>query len=168
MAWAAPQYKRDEINKAGSLLIADPQVVWVANRDQMLNIINNWRSSHIFPLRSFRRTLYSRARHVDTRAIVAQRLKRLSSIEAKLKRFREMKLTQMQDIGGCRAVVQNMPRLDELVKLYKQSRSKNPNTRHEFVSEKQYVECPKSDGYRSVHLVYRYHTRPRSIPVTTG
>lgn len=158
MGWAAPHYQREAVNEAGRLLIANPQTVWVANRDQMLNIINNWRSSHIFPLRSFRRTLYSRARHVDTRAIVAQRLKRLSSIETKLKRFPEMKLTQMQDIGGCRAVVQNMERLYELVKLYKQSRSKNPNTRHEFVSEKQYVECPKRDGYRSVHLVYRYHS----------
>jgi hypothetical protein len=165
MAWAVPQYDRKQVNHAGNCLIADPNVIWIANRDQMLNIINNWRSSHIFPLRSFRRTLYSRARAVDSRAVVAQRMKRLSSIETKLQRFPEMKLTQMQDIGGCRAIVKNMDSLDQLVKLYKESRSKNPSTRHEFVNEKQYVACPKDDGYRSVHLVYRYHSDSRKHKV---
>jgi len=161
MPWAMPQYDREKVNEAGRLLVADQQKVWIANRDAMLNIINNWRSSHIFPLRSFRRTLYSRARSNDERAIVAQRLKRLSSIEAKLRRFPNMKLSQMQDIGGCRAVVKNMDSLDILVRLYKESQSKNPNTRHEFVNEKQYIACPKNDGYRSVHLVYRYHSESK-------
>jgi hypothetical protein len=166
--WAVPQHDRETVNEAGNLLIADQPVVWITRRDEMLNIINNWRSSHIFPLRSFRRTLYSRARSLDRRAIVAQRLKRLSSIELKLRRFPQMKLSQMQDIGGCRAVVKNMDNLNDLVKSYKQSRSKNPTTRHEFVSEKQYVACPKEDRYRSIHLVYRYHSESRKHCVYNG
>jgi ppGpp synthetase/RelA/SpoT-type nucleotidyltranferase len=105
MAWTVPQYNREDVNKAGECLIADQRVVWIANRDQMLAIINNWRSSHSFPLQSFKMTLLSRAKKIDGKAIVAQRLKRLVSIDAKLRRFADMKLTQMQDIGGCRAVV---------------------------------------------------------------
>jgi hypothetical protein len=168
MPWAVPLYDREEVNEAGNLLIADTEHVFIANPDQLLDIINNWRSSHIFPLRSFRRTLYSRAHSVDSKAIIAQRLKRMSSIEAKLQRFPKMRLAQMQDIGGCRAVVNNMKCLDQLVKSYKQGRSKNPNTRHEFVNEKQYVAHPKDDGYRSVHLVYRYHSDSKKHCVYNG
>jgi Region found in RelA / SpoT proteins len=168
MPWAVPEYDREDVNEAGNLLIADTEVVYIANVNQMLNIINNWRSSHIFPMRSFRRTLYSRANSVDHGPIIAQRLKRLSSIEAKLRRFSKMRLSQMQDIGGCRAVVKDMKALDNLVKLYKEGRSKNPSTRHEFVNEKQYVACPKDDGYRSVHLVYRYHSESKKHCVYNG
>ena len=168
MAWATPQHSRDEINAAGNCLIADDQVIWVARRDEMLAIINNWRSSHNFPLQIFKMTLLSRAKRVDNKAIVAQRIKRLSSIEAKLRRFRDMRLSQMQDLGGCRAVVENIRRVDRLVGLYEKGRSKNPTSRHEFVKEKNYIREPKSDGYRSVHLIYRYRSASRQFAVFTG
>jgi hypothetical protein len=134
----------------------------------MLTVINNWRSSHSFPLRGFGVTLRYRARVADPDAIIAQRLKRLSSIEAKLKRFPEMKLSQMQDIGGCRAIVKNIRSLKQLVSLFKRSRSKNPTSRHQFIKEKNYVEHPKGDGYRSIHFVYRYQSRSRRHSVYNG
>src|SRR5437879_1752255 len=133
MAFAVPQYSRQEVNHAGECLIANPNVAWIANRDQMLAIINNWRSSHAFPLQSFKMTLLSRAKKVDSRPIVAQRLKRLPSIELKLRRFKDMRLAQMQDLGGCRAVVASIRRLEALIKLYEQGHSKNPTKRHEFI-----------------------------------
>src|SRR5580704_5104351 len=105
MAFAIPQYTREEIKHAGDCLIAEEKVIWIANHDHMLAIINNWRSSHAFPLQSFKMTLLVRAKKVDSKAIVAQRLKRLPSIELKLRRFKDMRLSQMQDLGGCRAVV---------------------------------------------------------------
>src|SRR2546428_3738699 len=126
MAFAIPQSSREEINHAGDCLIADEKVIWIANRDHMLAIINNWRSSHAFSLQSFKMTLLVRAKNVDNKAIVAQRLKRLPSIELKLRRFKDMRLSQMQDLGGCRAVVANIRRLRSLMKLYEQGRSKNP------------------------------------------
>jgi RelA/SpoT family protein len=162
MAFAVPKYTREEINKAGDCLIADDKVVWIVNRDQMLAIINNWRSSHAFPLQSFKMALLDRARKIDPKAIIAQRLKRLPSIQLKLQRFKEMRLSQMQDLGGCRAVVRNMRRLESLIKVYEKTRSKNPKSRHEFIHEKDYIAHPKDDGYRGVHLIYRYQsTSPR-------
>jgi len=148
MAFAIPQYTREEINHAGDCLIADEKVILIASHHHMLAIINNWRSSHAFPLQSFKMTLLVRAKNVDKKAIVAQRLKRLPSIELKLRRFKEMRLSQMQDLGGCRAVVANIRRLRSLMKLYEQGRSKNPTKRHEFVHDKDYILCPKDDGYR--------------------
>lgn len=168
MAWTSPQHARNEVNNAGDCLIADDQVEWIAQRDQMLAIINNWRSSHSFPLQSFKMTLLGRAKRVDRKAIVAQRLKRLSSIQAKLRRFPDMRLSQMQDIGGCRAVVANIWRVERLVKLYKRGRSKNPTKRHEFIHEKNYILHPKDDGYRSVHLIYRYRSTSQRHGVYNG
>jgi (p)ppGpp synthase/HD superfamily hydrolase len=156
MSWALPRYSRQEVNAAGNCLIAEDQVIWLQDRDRILETINNWRSSHSFPLQCFKMTLLRRAQSVDGKAIIAQRLKRLPSIEAKLRRFPNMKLGQMQDIGGCRAVVQNIKRLERLVSRYERGRSKNPTKRHEFVKEKNYIKEPKSDGYRSIHFVYRY------------
>src|SRR5439155_14406089 len=58
----------------------------------------------------------------------------------------------MQDICGSRAVVRSARRVQELVRLYKESR----DLRHERVDEDDYIEKPKGSGYRSVHLIYRY------------
>ena len=62
-----------------------------------------------------------------------------------------MNLSQMQDIGGLRAIVSSIPRVRRLEGIYRDS-----NFKHELVSSKDYIGEPKSDGYRSIHLVYRY------------
>jgi hypothetical protein len=67
-----------------------------------------------------------------------------------------MKLTQMQDIGGCRAVVPTWTTVLTLSELYKASRQ-----RHTLVHEDDYINGPKPSGYRGIHLVYRYESRAR-------
>ena len=57
----------------------------------------------------------------------------------------------MQDIGGVRTIVGSIEQVRELQAAYKSSRFK-----HQLVSEKDYIAEPKCDGYRSVHLVFRY------------
>lgn len=57
----------------------------------------------------------------------------------------------MQDIGGCRAIVSNIPKLNVLIDSYKESSRK-----HDLVHEDNYIKNPQSTGYRGVHLVYRY------------
>jgi len=167
MARAIPQ-SREDVNEAGNCLVSEAPMVWLKHRDEMLAVINNWRSSHSFPLQCFKMTLLRRAKRVDSKAIIAQRLKRLSSIDAKLRRFSNMKLSQMQDIGGCRAVVEDMGSLEKLVKLYAKGRSKNPTKRHEFLNAKDYILNPKTDGYRSVHFIYRYRSRSKKHKVYNG
>jgi hypothetical protein len=63
-----------------------------------------------------------------------------------------MQLSKMQDLGGCRAVLKTVKNVNELVRFYEQ----NPCQALEFVKKFDYVACPKDDGYRSVHMVYRY------------
>ena len=81
-------------------------------------VASNWRSSHRCPLQSIKMTLKQRAVAVDPLAVVAQRLKRMESIIDKLRREPRMKLSQMQDLGGCRAIVGSVSDLEALCRLY--------------------------------------------------
>src|SRR5438094_974722 len=116
MAWTKPKYSRSEVNAAGDALIAEPPtdlplekiLERVEETHWALKVINNWRSSHGYPLHCMNMTLRSRAKKIHRGAIVAQRIKRLPSIESKLRRWNDMQLARMHDIGGCRAVVRNV------------------------------------------------------------
>lgn len=124
-----------------------------AELDHALVIINNWRSSHAYPLNTFQATLRYKSDHIYKKSLVAQRIKRLSSINEKLRRFRWLKLSEMQDIGGCRAIVKSIKQVDELIELYKKS-----GLKHTLVHEDDYIRKPKRSGYRGYHLIYRYNS----------
>lgn len=169
MPWEMPRYSLRTVRRAGEILAfeehpdtgqllgekPDPRPVlrWLAAEA----IFNNWRAAHAYPLNTFQVTLRGRAHRVDPDALTAQRLKRAPSMLAKLKRFPGMNLDRMQDIGGCRAIVSELGALEELTYQYQNSRS-----RHELVGQKDYVREPKDDGYRGIHLVYRYAGRGAS------
>lgn len=154
MAWTTPLFDRPAYNKAGHAFLNVG--LSEAALDEALEVVNNWRSAHAYPLQCIKMTLVHRAQKVDSTAIIAQRLKRLASIQAKLSREPTMKLTQMQDIGGCRAIVSSIRNVDRLLKIYEEARAKNPRGRSEQTSMKDYISAPKPDGYRGIHLVYRY------------
>ena len=149
MTWAVPQYSRGAIDRAGRTL-TDP-----SSSEEQLNaalaVVNNWRSSHSFPLNTMQVGLRKKSLQVDPDALVAQRIKRLSSIEAKLRRFDRMNLARMQDLGGCRAVVSSVAKVHEVVRLYEASRVK-----HTLVGKDDYIAAPQTSGYRGVHLIYKY------------
>ena len=105
----------------------------------------------ITPLIHFKRRCEKKLNAIDAKAIVAQRLKRTPAIVNKLQRFTTMKLSQMYDIGGLRAVVGTLKKVRALESNYRNSRFK-----HLLVGEHDYIKNPKSSGYRSVHLIYKY------------
>ncbi len=145
--WEIPVYSKSEINKAGSS-VANPSII-VEERHAALKILNNWRSSHAYPLQVISSNL--RLRNPD--AIVVQRLKRLESIIGKLERFPDMNLYRMQDLGGCRVIVDNINQVYEALNRYKSSR-----IRHILKRENDYIKNPKTSGYRSYHMVYQFQS----------
>lgn len=149
MPFAPPKFQRHEVNRAGKILCQEEPELddWLWAHE----VLANWRACHGYSINTFQALLRKKLESVDGEAIVAQRLKRAPSVISKLQRFNTMKLSQMQDIGGLRAVVSSVSRVRELETSYKASTFK-----HEFVSSKDYIEEPKRDGYRSIHLVYRY------------
>ncbi|VVB77244.1 Region found in RelA / SpoT proteins [uncultured archaeon] len=155
MKWETTRFSREEINKAGRVLCSYSATE--DEKNEAMIILDNWRASHSYPMTVFQMTLRIKSRKVDKDALVAQRLKRVPAIIFKLKRSYHgrrpsMKLYQMQDIGGCRAILQtvNMAR-----RLYEEHYVKG-DLKHKLVANKDYVAEPKDDGYRSFHLVYEY------------
>jgi hypothetical protein len=87
MAWAIPRYSREDINRAGKVLVRESKEAtppWSDERwaawSAAIDVINNWRSSHGYPLNTFQMNLRKSARAVDRNADIAQRTKRLVSI----------------------------------------------------------------------------------------
>ncbi len=151
MAWAEIEFKPEEVNAAGRKLAAMNFPVDTSDGVEALSIINNWRASHAYPLNTFQVTLRRKAKKIEKEIIVAQRIKRLESIHRKLSDKKSMRMTQMQDIAGCRVVFRNISSIKKLVNLYKSSRFE-----HEFRGEKDYITYPKIEGYRCHHIVYQY------------
>ncbi|MGJ8626091.1 MAG: hypothetical protein ACSHXB_03935 [Sulfitobacter sp.] len=111
-------------------------------------LLHNWRLHHSYPM--------VRARAKLTRLVksqggfTARRLKRTSSIRKKLFRG-SAKLGEMQDLVGCRAIVNNMDDLKEVLSKYR-SISEGGTVRRSA----DYITNPKASGYRSVHLILRF------------
>lgn len=151
MGWATPNYSKSQIMRAGQAYV-DPKTTEI-DREVARGIIDNWRSSHSFPLNTLQINLRSRSTSTDSESLVAQRIKRLPSIRAKLERFPSMNLARMQDIGGCRSVLSTQEDVSVVTKSFLSGRHKHRLIRHD-----DYVATPKPSGYRSVHLVYAYHS----------
>ncbi len=156
MAWGKPEYNMHEYNLAGKMLVNGIETG--LEIDEGLQIINNWRSSHYHPLNTIQLRLRRKAQEVDGSSLVVQRIKRLSSIRHKLERFPHMRLTQIQDIGGCRAILSTVEHLDKLVDIFavREKGRAGRGVKHKLVGEKDYVRIPQKSGYRGVHLVFQY------------
>lgn len=150
--WPLPEYSRRAVDRAGATLSA--QTASATERREAIAVMNNWRAAHAVPLNAIQMNLRNYARAVSEDAFVAQRLKRRESIEAKLSRGPNMRLSQMQDIGGCRSVVPSADDVDAVFLRFVNSRAK-----HDLTRADDYLERPRDSGYRGIHLVYRYRTQ---------
>lgn len=151
MAWGTRDFSIDEIDAAGQALIArrsGPLDVEAA-----LVVVNNWRAAHAFPLNTMQMRLRKKASSVGGAPYIAQRTKRLPAIESKLRRLKNVTLSSMQDIGGCRAVVNTVAQVKLLGTAYELG-----GIRHELERRNNYIEEPTPHDYRSLHLIYSYYS----------
>lgn len=165
--FAQPLHSKRRVNWAGDILVLGKRAS-IGDYIQALEIINNWRASHSRPLLSARMSLAGRAKRVDPAPLVAQRLKRMSSMRLKLKRNKTMRLSQMQDIGGCRAVVKDIAAIRELYAMYAKGIPNEDPTRPQCCEVYDYLSKPKADGYRGLHLVYKYGSRNSELQTAYG
>ncbi len=143
----------------------------LVQREEDIAVVDNWRACHAYPLQVVKMTLLNRAQKIDPDALIAQRLKRRPSIEIKLTDNPNMKLSQIQDIGGCRAVLGNVQLVKELVAKYKEFHAKSPKKNRsdwDGSDDFDYIERPKPDGYRSVHLVFRFQSASPEHAIYNG
>ena len=160
--WTQRRYSKGEIDRAGAWLVPwwkDPNAPYSQEVTEAYAVVENWRTSHAMPLLTFRMALQNRAKRVDPKAIVAQRLKRFSSVMNKLVREPVMKLSQMQDLGGCRAIVSNVENVYRLYNLYQEHQQDALFRSEGSLKSDDYISSPKPDGYRGIHVIGRYRSQ---------
>ena len=153
-----PRVSRKTIVRAGDILI---------NRDSSSEkllfareILNRWRAAHAYPINTFQSTLRAKTRYgqFGKDAVIAQRLKRASTIISKLSELKPFNigLLNMQDIAGVRAI---LPSIKDVRSLEEEFRA-NKRFPHELKRSRDYIQEPKEkDGYRSIHLIYKYKNK---------
>jgi ppGpp synthetase/RelA/SpoT-type nucleotidyltranferase len=140
-------FSSEQIDKIGKRFAAGKAT------EEDLQTLNDWRKLHWVTINTFQATLRNYVKDTDkSHGTVAQRLKRLPTILDKLNRIPTMRLSQMQDIGGLRAIVGTVDKVRKIEANYKKSRIK-----HTFKLKKDYITDPKDSGYRGIHLVYAYN-----------
>ena len=158
MKYASPsKFSKSKTNRAGIILSNSSSE---KEKNNALEVLSDWRAAHSYLMHIFKKRLKRVSEKIDKNALSSQRLKRVSSIIKKLNRKYDnneirqaiMKLTQMQDITGCRAVMSNV----NLARLLCNEEYIKGDLKHKRVNSKGYITYPKKDGYRSIHLIYRY------------
>jgi ppGpp synthetase/RelA/SpoT-type nucleotidyltranferase len=144
------QYDASRLKRAGEIIMSEMK--WTSQTEdeirEAFHIANNWREAHAYPMRSLRGSLRWYMHKHEMEGVTVARLKRMHAIRRKLKRS-NLRLQQVQDLGGCRAILASLSDVRRLVELMR-------NCRHEFRSESSYIDKPKPDGYRSHHLMFNY------------
>jgi GTP pyrophosphokinase len=162
---------KEAVNRAGRLIAEllvefrkgvtnpenDPRF-GVEKVDAAFDTIDWWRSLHAKPLTSVSANL----RHYlkpHGPVVVTQRLKRFPTVVDKLLREPTMNLTQMADIGGCRALLSDQEAVYEVARRLRRN--------WEVERMRDYAAEPKVSGYRSVHLIVRRNGRLVEVQLRT-
>lgn len=146
------KYSRSKINSAGKALLAGPDTGFPYIDANL--VVDDWRKLHMLPLEKLVEevTLLLKNEGVFA-AFSSYRLKRMTSVIAKLKHNPGMGLGGLQDIGGARFV------FEDVKSLIKAQQVISAASFNHFVLDRHpydYVATPKESGYRSIHFAYKY------------
>ena len=146
------KYSRNKINNAGKALLAGPESGFPFIDANI--VVDDWRKLHMLPLIELvQEVTMALANQGVVAAFSSYRLKRMTSVIAKLRHNPDMGLGGLQDIGGARFVFKDVPSLLKAQKVISETSFK-----HFTVDRKpyDYVARPKESGYRSIHFAYKY------------
>jgi relA/spoT domain protein len=143
-------FSNNRVNKSGNYLAQNSfDFINESEFEEHLQVFNYWRALHSYPMNIIYMNLNRRISKLGIKdAIIVQRLKRSPSILNKLSRIKGMKLRRMQDIGGVRIIVK------KISDIYKIRDDINKAFPHKICDEKNYINEPKCDGYRCLHMIF--------------
>lgn len=151
------KFSRNQINKFGEILLSSNSPKDVENAE---NAINEWRCNHTPVLYRLNVCINGFFEEQNVKyAFSSKRIKRMTSIKDKLDENESMRLGGLQDIGGLRYVFEN---IDDVEVAYRKLKDA---VMPGFVLKKSndYIESPKSSGYRSIHIVYKCILKMKDI-----
>lgn len=157
---------KNHINKCGNLLRdyisgVEPEPSAV-DLEHAIDVVTEFRGLHAYPMTKIRMGLTSMVRTVEIDAAITQRHKRVPRIIRKLCRMEKTSLARLEDIAGCRVVVDSPADSEALCKRIRR------NWLSAFAREpRDYVANPKDIGYRAIHFVVRRDGRAVEVQVRT-
>lgn len=121
---------------------------------------NNVEEEHLEKLQAYRVSfqssmnnvfdfLVARSKYHYKGSLTVYRLKRIDTIIRKINREKTMDFSKMQDIAGCRSIVDSERQIYNIVEDF----DKNPN--FEVVDRVDYIVNPRDTGYISYHLIVK-------------
>ncbi len=123
------------------------------------NVVWEYRAAFSYPLTKLNNNLRHYVKKVTPEVLVSQRLKRLPRIINKLVRFPNMRLTQMQDVGGVRAILPDQSAIYDLHRRF----AKN----WQIITVDDYIKDPKPTGYRALHVIVKRDDLPFEVQLRT-
>ncbi len=170
-----PNVSKGEINRCGDYLAKLHRILDDGDDDALdahfnvktynhaVEIVDTFRAAHQKPLsvtsvglRQFYGTSLKR-----NPPVVSQRLKRFPRIVRKLANMGDSNLARLEDIGGTRAVVVDFDEQNRLCDHIEKRWRDSIRRRRDYVDE------PKSTGYRARHFVIERYDRRIEIQVRT-
>ncbi|MDY4562825.1 MAG: RelA/SpoT domain-containing protein [Candidatus Cryptobacteroides sp.] len=146
------KYSRNKINQSGKVLLAGPEMGFPYTDANL--VVEDWRKLHMIPLQELVEDVTRVLADGGVQAAFSShRLKRMTSIIAKLRHNPGMGLGGLQDIGGARFVFEDIDSLLKAQKIISQASFEH------FVTDREpydYVVKPKASGYRSIHFTYKF------------
>lgn len=161
MAYQEPPSIKSTVRRAGQAISAG-----TATEDDF-QLVDKWRAAHGYVINTFQAWLKGHINKRDHYIEFAQRLKRRNTVVDKLKRRDAAgqaliaDVSAMHDFAGCRMIFNDIQQLEEF-RSYIHSSQVMRNVEHVLHHDKDkynYIERPKSTGYRGIHEVYRHFPR---------
>ncbi|MBX5112665.1 RelA/SpoT domain-containing protein [Rhizobium lentis] len=155
-------FSMNDVRRAGerlkeNLAFEDRNLEGNAEIRLTFKIANSYRDSHVYPMRSVRLSIEHRMRTMGAGGLTAARPKRMSSIRRKL-RVGTLKLDQMNDLAGCRAIMDDIQGVRAVLDAV------HERFPHKIRREYAYIDQPKLDGYRSHHIIFDFCGIGRAAP----
>ncbi len=139
------------IDKAG-LALAKDTVDDVDEYFELEEVFDEYRKSHLQPLTETTLELQHWLNSYGSNYYIAQRLKRKPQIIRKLKRL-SVRLTQLQDVGGCRIIVDTNNEVDKLYAYISKKVQEQEQLKLSRATD--YRQQGRDDtGYRALHLMF--------------
>lgn len=152
MTYTKPLNSKGRVRKAGKTLAG--RVDQGLTQEEARQIAANWRSAHAYPTWVIRAYLTTKVKSLSIKSTIASRTKKMPTIISKLSEGIISDLSSMQDIGGCRVVVDTLSDALTVADCLENGKTRT----HEVIRKKDYFSAPKESGYRGVHLISKYNS----------
>lgn len=159
---------KGEINRSGEYLVEIERNGWDNAKHDAVDYVkafktlDEFRAWHQGPTNKVALGLRSMVRTATGEApVVSQRLKRAPRIVRKLAKLDRSMLSRLEDVGGCRAVLDR----PEWVELVRQRIEKN--WAKSITRRRDYITAPNAMGYRALHFTVMRDERKIEVQVRT-